>query len=193
MRAMFAAAAIAVALTGGTASSAWAQAAATDQHQGHGGTAAPSATPTPPPPPTDQRGMMAGHQAMMGGAQGMMGDHRRMMHRMMRQRMHGDGMPGVGEAHAGMNMDDGPTDPVAGAFDAINRRMHRDMTPPAGVTPDVAFVTGMIPHHQGAVDMAKVVLAFGSDPEIRKLAEEIIASQAKEIAFMRAWLAKQPQ
>jgi uncharacterized protein (DUF305 family) len=54
--------------------------------------------------------------------------------------------------------------------------------------PDVAFVKGMIPHHQAAIDMARVVLQFGSDQQTRKWAQEIIAAQQAEIDEMRAWL-----
>ena len=55
---------------------------------------------------------------------------------------------------------------------------------------DVDLVRGMIPHHQGAIDMAKVQLAHGKDPKIRAMAEKIIKDQEKEIAEMEAWLKK---
>jgi uncharacterized protein (DUF305 family) len=58
---------------------------------------------------------------------------------------------------------------------------------------DHDFVAHMIPHHQGAVAMAKVELKYGKDAKLRALAREIIASQDKEIAFMKQWLAAHPQ
>ena len=53
---------------------------------------------------------------------------------------------------------------------------------------DVDFIKGMIPHHQGAIDMAKVVLEKGKDPEIKKLAEGIVKAQESEIKLMNDWL-----
>jgi uncharacterized protein (DUF305 family) len=58
---------------------------------------------------------------------------------------------------------------------------------------DVAFVCSMIPHHRGAIDMAKAELAHGDDPWAKELATAVIAAQEKEIADMMAWLEKQPQ
>jgi hypothetical protein len=104
---------------------------------------------------------------------------------MMRQGMADGGAVGPGAMG-------GPTDPVEAAFAAINRRMHRDMAVYAG-GPDRAFAQAMVAHHQGAVDMAKVILAFGQDPEIRKLAEEVIKAQEAEITFLLGWLTKRPQ
>lgn len=68
--------------------------------------------------------------------------------------------------------------------------MHAEMNVPLTGDADADFVRNMIPHHQGAIDMAKTILAFGKDPELRKLAEAIIAAQDSEIALMKAWLAK---
>ena len=78
--------------------------------------------------------------------------------------------------------------PSTQAFEAANMKMHQDMTIKYSGDPDVDFVKSMIPHHQGAIDMAKVQLQFGKNPENRKLAETIIAAQEKEIAEMKAWL-----
>jgi uncharacterized protein (DUF305 family) len=57
--------------------------------------------------------------------------------------------------------------------------------------PDIAFNCSMIPHHQGAISMARVELKYGKDPENRKLAEKIIEAQEKEVMQMLAWLEKQ--
>lgn len=53
---------------------------------------------------------------------------------------------------------------------------------------DVAFVKGMIPHHQAAIDMARGVLEFGSDQQTKAWAQQIIAAQQAEIDEMREWL-----
>jgi len=79
------------------------------------------------------------------------------------------------------------------AFAEASAKMHRDMAAPLTGNADVDFVRGMIPHHQGAIDMAKIVLEHGKDPEIRKLAEGVIAAQEGEIAMMKAWLARNGQ
>jgi uncharacterized protein (DUF305 family) len=58
---------------------------------------------------------------------------------------------------------------------------------------DVAFVCGMLPHHQGAIDMARAELQHGDDPWAKQLAQAVIDAQTREIAEMKAWLAKQPK
>ena len=76
------------------------------------------------------------------------------------------------------------------AFAEANARMHKDMTITFTGNADVDFIKGMLPHHQGAVDMAKIAIQYGKDPEVRKLAEAIIKAQNEEIAWMTSWLAK---
>jgi uncharacterized protein (DUF305 family) len=72
------------------------------------------------------------------------------------------------------------------AMDRMMRAMHGA---PASGDPDRDFLAMMIPHHQAAIDMARAVLVHGRDPMVRRLAEEIIASQQAEIDGMRGRLA----
>ena len=68
-------------------------------------------------------------------------------------------------------------------------QMNQDMMAAAQYKdPDVAFAAGMLPHHIGAVKMAEVELKYGNDPEMRKLAEDIINAQQAEIEQMQKWL-----
>lgn len=90
--------------------------------------------------------------------------------------------------HSGHDMT-GDTGAAALAYMAANDKMHQDMAIPYTGDADVDFIASMIPHHQGAVDMARVVLEHGSDPEVRKLAEAVIAAQEAEIEWMQEWLA----
>jgi hypothetical protein len=82
---------------------------------------------------------------------------------------------------------------AASTAEAANRaamdRMHGPMMQGiANADPDTAFVLGMIPHHQGAIDMAEIVLKFGNDARNQHFAREIIATQRREIGEMRGWL-----
>src|SRR5262245_51045115 len=80
--------------------------------------------------------------------------------------------------------------PSSLAFHDANLKMHKAMDIAFTGNADVDFVKGMIPHHEGAVDMARVVLKYGKDAEIRRLAEAIIKAQETEITQMKGWLAK---
>ena len=83
----------------------------------------------------------------------------------------------------------GAADSEAGkALMAANDLMMKEMSIALSGDPDKDFVMMMIPHHRGAIEMAKVEIQFGKDPEIRKLAEAIIVAQEK-IAGMETWLA----
>ena len=71
------------------------------------------------------------------------------------------------------------------AMETMDRRMR--VAPMTGV-PEHDFVAMMIPHHQGAIDMAKALLLTTKDPDLRNLAQGIITEQENEIRLMRAWL-----
>jgi uncharacterized protein (DUF305 family) len=81
-------------------------------------------------------------------------------------------------------------DGFAGALTAAMDAMHREMMAPRATgNADVDFLATMIPHHAGAVEMARLVLVHGKDPLVRRLAEDIIAGQQAEITAMQARLA----
>lgn len=139
---------------------------AQDDHKGHH----PETAPKAEQPAPQQKGMGMG---MMGG------DHMKQMQEMCGQMM-GKGMGNMGAT--------GDTGPSSQAYAASNMKMHQAMTFAFTGDADVDFAKGMIAHHQGAIDMAKVALQYGKDEKIRKLAQDIIKAQEGEIAVMADFL-----
>lgn len=166
----------AAALTLSPMSGAFAQ----DSHEGHHPadqpTAAAPAPPAQPGPPADTAAKTK------GGMGGMMSSDQMPMMKMM-QEMHGKMMGG------GMMMQPkGDTSPSSLALNGVIGKMQQAMVLTYTGNADVDFVKAMIPHHQSAVDMAKTVLAFGKDPEVKKMAESIIKAQEAEIGLFTEWL-----
>ena len=120
--------------------------------------------------PTNQPGSAAtpGHDRMQGHAQG--------------HTMPSDHLP----------QDQLTRDPASQAYMDGMRKMNRDMRKPMTGDADQDFARMMLSHHRGAVDMAKVQLQYGKDPELRTLAQKIVEDQSREIAQLQDWLKRHP-
>ena len=169
---------------------------------------APSTRPAQPPGPQGSGMPMMGNMGDMMRMMRMMRDmmpmiermgaaspeeRTRMMERMrpmmremmpMMERMSG-AAPSVGAHDHGVQAGAAPS---TREFADAAQRMHRDMAIAYTGDADVDFVRGMIPHHQGAIDMAEIVLRHGKNETARKWAVDIIREQRREIEEMRAWL-----
>ncbi|MFK5600632.1 DUF305 domain-containing protein [Methylobacterium sp. HMF5984] len=99
----------------------------------------------------------------------------------------------MSQSHDHMHMDHtakgGAADaPATREFRASHEQMMKNMAVPYTGDPDVDFRLQMIPHHQGAIDMAKAAMRRAKNPWSRQLAESIIVEQQREIVQMRGWL-----
>jgi uncharacterized protein (DUF305 family) len=103
-------------------------------------------------------------------------------------------LPGLAlaQAHHGGHSETAPAQPsdtpATKAYRDVNARMHRDMAIQFSNNSDIDFVRSMIPHHQGAIEMAKIALENTKDEQVRQWATDVVREQEREIAEMRAWL-----
>jgi uncharacterized protein (DUF305 family) len=171
-----------------------------DHQEHHPGGTAEQAQPTPPqmPGPGQAQGQMPMGQmmqdmpehcrGMMQNMQSCMGT----MQQMMRGRMgQGDAMPGQMDQGGAMPGKSASMSEAATAYADAAGRMHLPMMQGLQASdPDVAYVRGMIAHHQGAIEMAKVRLRYGKDEQTKMWANNVIRDQQREIEEMESWLKK---
>lgn len=143
-------------------------------------------TDTHHPAPSDA-GAAPAASALPSQCEAMMPMMQQMMGMMAMMQGQGGMMKGMAMAPAGMS------DASQAYMDAM-RKMDGPMMQGAQLAdPDVAFVRAMIPHHQGAIDMARAVLKYGKDDQVKEWANQIISAQEAEIAAMQDWLGKHAQ
>ena len=93
----------------------------------------------------------------------------------------------------GQGMGDMPNDPASRAYMQTMQTMNQGMMgKPMTGDADRDFASMMVAHHQGAVDMARVQLQHGKDPELKKMAQKVIDDQTKEIKELQDWLGRHP-
>jgi hypothetical protein len=173
---------------------------ADSHHPDTGGTQPPAATaPEQPAAPSPQT-MAPGMSAEQGAAMMQMMQQMMPMMQQMMGMMQGGGQMGGMAPQGGMRGHDtgsmtmpGMSDASKAYMDAMKKMDAPMMKALQSPDPDVAFVAGMIPHHQGAIDMARAVLTYGKDEKVKDWAEQIIKAQEAEIAEMQAWLKEHSQ
>ncbi|SCC66837.1 CopM family metallochaperone [Kosakonia oryziphila] len=100
-------------------------------------------------------------------------------------------LPAISAEHSEMKMTDMTSSASSQEYMAGMTDMHEKMmTAVKESDPDKAFAKGMIAHHEGAIAMAETELKYGKDPEMRKLAQNIIKAQKGEIEQMNKWVSK---
>ena len=173
-----------------------------DHQEHHPGGTAEQAQPTPPatqlPGPGQAQGQMPMGQMMQDmpeQCRGMMQNMESCMgtiQQMMRSRMgQGGAMPGQMEQSGAMPGKSAAMSEAATAYADAAGRMHLPMMQGLQASdPDVAYVRGMIAHHQGAIEMAKVRLRYGKDEQTKTWANNVIRDQQREIEEMESWLKK---